>query len=120
MQETQVRSLGGEDPLEKAMATHFSILAWEISWMEEPGGLQSTGLQRVRRDWAISLFLFTSLPLGPPEKLQIFEKKNRLQHYTSFICTTLYFYFCMFYNMLKTTKTLVSLAHSTVDPTLPN
>ena len=42
-QETQVRSLGREDPLEKEMATHFSFLAWEILWTEEPGGLQSVG-----------------------------------------------------------------------------
>ena len=46
MQETWVRSLGQEDPLEKEMATHSSILAWKISWTEEPGGLQSTGLQK--------------------------------------------------------------------------
>ena len=46
-QETQVQSLGWEDPLEKDMATHSSILAWEIPWTEEPGRLQSTGLQRV-------------------------------------------------------------------------
>ena len=45
MQETQVLSLGQEDPLEKGMATHSSILAWEIPWMEEPGGLQSMGSQ---------------------------------------------------------------------------
>ena len=45
MQETWVRSLGQEDPLEKEMATHTSILAWEILWTEEPGGLQSMGLQ---------------------------------------------------------------------------
>ena len=45
MQDTSVRFLGGEDHLEKEMATHFSILAWEISWTEEPGGLLSTGLQ---------------------------------------------------------------------------
>ena len=44
-QETPVWSLGGEDPLEKEMATHSSILAWEIPWTEEPGGLQSMGLQ---------------------------------------------------------------------------
>ena len=50
MQETQVRSLGQEDPLEKGMATHSSILAWEISWTEEPSELQSVGLQRVRHD----------------------------------------------------------------------
>ena len=43
MQETQVQSLGWEDPLEKEMATHFSILAWNIPWTEEPGGLQSRG-----------------------------------------------------------------------------
>ena len=45
MQETQVRSLGQEDSLEKDMATHSSILAWEIQWTQEPGGLQSMGLQ---------------------------------------------------------------------------
>ena len=47
IQETQVRSLGREDPLEKEMATHSSILAWKISWTQEPGALQSMGLQRV-------------------------------------------------------------------------
>ena len=45
--ETHVRSLGREDPLEKEMATHSSILAWRIQWTEDPGGLQSIGLQRV-------------------------------------------------------------------------
>ena len=59
MQETWVWSLGWEDTLEKEMATHSSILAWRIPWMEEPGGLQSTGLQRVRRD-----FIFTFLSLS--------------------------------------------------------
>ena len=43
----QVQSLGREDPLEKEMATHSSTLAWKIPWIEEPGGLQSVGLQRV-------------------------------------------------------------------------
>ena len=47
MQETRVPSLGQEDPLEKGMATHSSILAWRIPWREEPGRLQSMGLQRV-------------------------------------------------------------------------
>ena len=47
MQGTWVPSLDWEDPLEKEMATHSSILAWRISWTEGPGGLQSTGLQRV-------------------------------------------------------------------------
>ena len=50
VQETQVRSLGQEVPLEKEMATCSSILAWRIPWTEEPGGLQSMGLQRVGRD----------------------------------------------------------------------
>ena len=50
MQETWVPSLSQEDPLEKRMATHSSILAWEISWTEEPGGLESMELQRVGHD----------------------------------------------------------------------
>ena len=50
MQETQVRFLGQEDPLEKEMATHPSTLAWKIPWIEEPGRLQSMGLQRVRHN----------------------------------------------------------------------
>ena len=51
MQDTWVWSLGQEDPLEKGMATHSSILAWEIPWTEEPGELMSTGLQRVGHNW---------------------------------------------------------------------
>ena len=50
MQETQVGSLGWEDPLEKEMATHCSILAWRIPWREKPSGLQSIGSQRVGQD----------------------------------------------------------------------
>ena len=50
MRETWVRSLGREDPLEKEMATHSSILAWRIPWREEPGRLQSTGSQTVGHD----------------------------------------------------------------------
>ena len=50
MWETWVRALGWEDPLEKEMATHSSILAWRIPWTEKLGGLQSTGLQRVGHD----------------------------------------------------------------------
>ena len=46
MQETWVQSVGREDPLEKEMATHFSILAWRIPWTEEPSGLHSTGSQK--------------------------------------------------------------------------
>ena len=55
MQETRVQSLGWEDPLEKEMATHSSILAWKIRWMEEPGRLQSIGLQRVGHDFTFTV-----------------------------------------------------------------
>ena len=57
MQETWVPSLGWEDPLEKKMATHSSILAWKTSWTEEPGGLQSMGSQRVRHNWVTNTYL---------------------------------------------------------------
>ena len=57
MQETQIQSLCQEDPLEKVMATHSSILAWRIPWTEEPGGLQSMGLQRVGHNWVINFIL---------------------------------------------------------------
>ena len=50
MQETRVQSLGQEDPLEKEMATHSSVLGWEIPWTEEPGRLQSMESQRMRND----------------------------------------------------------------------
>ena len=58
MLETWVRSLGWEDPLEKGMATHFSILAWRIPWTEESGGLHSVGLQRVDMTEQLTLSLF--------------------------------------------------------------
>ena len=60
MWETQVQSLGQEDPPEKGMATHSSILAWRIPWTEEPGELQSMGSQRVRLDWVTETFTFFS------------------------------------------------------------
>ena len=50
IQETQVQTLSWEDPLEKEMTTHSNILAWKIPWTEEPGGLQSMGLQRLGHD----------------------------------------------------------------------
>ena len=59
-QETRVRSLGWEDPLEKGMATHSSMVAWEISWTEEAGPLQSMGSQRVRYD-GVSMAWHSSL-----------------------------------------------------------
>ena len=63
MRETGVQFLGQEDPLEKEMVTHSSILAWRIPWMEKPGSLQSTGLQRVLHDRATSLSLSLSITI---------------------------------------------------------
>ena len=64
MWETWVRSLRREDPLEKEMATHSIFLAWEILWREEPGGLQSVWLQRVRHDGATSLVQLVAFQIG--------------------------------------------------------
>ena len=57
MQETQVWSLGREDPLQKGMATHSSILAWRIPWTEELGGIQPRGSQRIGYNWVTNLHL---------------------------------------------------------------
>ena len=62
MQETQVRSLSREYPLEKRMATHSSILAWRIPWTEEPSGLCSMGLQTVGHDWTTNIFTLLHSP----------------------------------------------------------
>ena len=61
MQETWIQSLGWEEPLEKGMATHSGILTWRIPWTEEPGGVQSTGLQRVRHDSMTNTFKHISI-----------------------------------------------------------
>ena len=72
MWETQVRSLGQEDPLEKEMATYSSTLAWKIPWTEEPGRLQSMGSKRVGHDWATSLsFLHPYMTTGKTIALTI-------------------------------------------------
>ena len=70
MWETRVQSLGQEDPLEKEMATHSSTLAWKIPWTEEPGRLQSMGLQRVRQGLSDfnSLHLHSHSPTPWPQK----------------------------------------------------
>ena len=70
MQETRVRSLGRKDPLEKGMTIHSSILAWRIPWTEDPGWLQSMGLQRVGHDWVTNTFnLFYEVSLCCWEKV---------------------------------------------------
>ena len=68
MQETWVQSLGWEDPLGEGMATHSSILAWRIPWREEPGGLQSIGLQRVEHHWVTE---YTDLCIKQPNSFEI-------------------------------------------------
>ena len=76
MQETRVRSLGQEDPLEKEMATHSSILAWRIPWTEEPGRLQSMGSQRVRHDWVTSLHLQNLITLTQKKTIMNLHGKS--------------------------------------------
>ena len=86
MQETRVRSLGWEDPLEKDMAAYFSILAWEITWTEEPGGFQSIGVaKRVKHNWVTkqhqsfginSSFVVTLLHLNSWISSQFFADLN--------------------------------------------
>ena len=60
--ETQVRSLGQKDPLEKGIATHSGFFAWRVLWTEEPGGLRSMGLQAARHDWVANTFTWPSIP----------------------------------------------------------
>ena len=64
IQETWIKSLDGEDPLKEEMATHSSIPAWRIPWMEEPGGFQSMASQRVGHDWVTNIYTFP--PVQPP------------------------------------------------------
>ena len=79
MQGTRVQSLGQEDPLEKGMAIHSSILAWRIPWTEGPGGLQSVRSQRVGHDWATNTTLLPT-PVFLPEEFQEWtEEPGRLQ-----------------------------------------
>ena len=78
MQETWVWSLGWEDPLEKGLATHSSILAWRIPWKEKPGGLQSMVSQRIGYDWASNTFTFFPLKgsYQPKKKKKINYKRQ--------------------------------------------
>ena len=71
MKKTWIQSLGQEDPLEKEMATHSSILAWEIPWTEEPGRLQSMGSQRVRHD--------STTKTPPMTNFKTFQRKVQAQ-----------------------------------------
>ena len=96
MQETWVWPLGQKDPLEKEMATHSSILAWRIPWMEETGGLQFTGSQRVGHNWATSLssVLAWEIPwTEEPGGLQ-FMGSQRVDHDLVTTTTMNSFYLC--------------------------
>ena len=72
MQETWVWFLGQEDPLEKGMATHYTVISWRIPWTEEPGGLLSLGSQRVGQDWVTDTFTRSSV-LAPSNEILIEE-----------------------------------------------
>ena len=84
MQETRVRSLGWEGPLDKEMATHSSILDWRTPWTEEPGGLQSMGSQRVRHDWVTSNLAWKSKAVS-----HLISVTGRME--TSHLTSILYF-----------------------------
>ena len=84
MQETRVQSLGWEGPLGKEMPTHSSILAWEIPWTDEPGGLQSLGLQRIRHDLATK----QQIAIDWPKCTEILRSKRlTLQNLSSYTTT---------------------------------
>ena len=77
VQEIRVWSLGQEDPLEKEMATHSSVLAWKIPWIEKPGGLQSMGSQRVRHDWAPNTYLLNPWKESHDQPRQHIKKQRQ-------------------------------------------
>ena len=95
-----VGSLGWEDPLEEGTATHSSILAWKIRWTEEPGGLQSTGSQRVRHDWATQYTLAqTSRKVAQIVQLtliytfyQIYQFYHTFKNHTCFVLSVSFFF----------------------------
>ena len=98
MREIQVQSLGRKDPLEKAMATHSSTLAWKIPWTEESGGLQSMGSQRVGHDWVTSLSftrcnLFSECGFNPD---------FLLSHWVSFVI-----FLCLIFHTYKMGKIVI-------------
>ena len=114
VQEIRIQSLGWEDPLEKEMETHSSIVAWRFPWREEPGRLQSTGSQRVGYDWLVntqrSFSSTISYPLAPPVSNSyclytwcqpLYASHGTVLLYCSRYCTrklkTFYFCACSFF-----------------------
>ena len=95
MAETRVRSLGREDPLEKEMATHSSIIAWKIPWTEEPGGLHFMGPQRVKDDWVTNRFFhFNLAAIYITSKLWPFTFCHSSSPGSSYELLSLSFFFC--------------------------
>ena len=91
MQETWLWSLGREDPMEKEMATHSSILAWEIPWTEEPGGLQFMGSQSVWHNWATNTFHFhLTILLNNSTPWYTWMKSSWMKTYHTEICTQMF------------------------------
>ena len=98
-----VWSLGQEDPLEKEIATHSSILAWRIPWTEEPGGLHSMGLQRVRQDWVTEHALTVNL-----QCVTLSDSAKWFSHIPEYICILFFRFFaiiryCMYFPVLYCT-----------------
>ena len=85
VQETWVWSLGQEDPLEKGMAIHSSILAWRIPWTEEPGSLWPRGSQRVRHDWVTNIDFFTFFLKSKMLYWQVVSHENKHRVYNIFV-----------------------------------
>ena len=111
MQETWVRSLGWEDPLEKGMATHSGILAWRISWTEEPGGLQSMGSERVIQDWVITHTLDTFIWLPAYHQLASYNYHEVTQ--LSFLLVVITFKICSLSNfqVYSTMLTIITMLY---------
>ena len=93
VQKTQVRYLGWEDPLEKDMATHSSILAWRILWREQHSGLQPMGLHRVGHDWAINTFMNILSAISDPDKESV-SGMERLNHPSKLMAEGRYYAIC--------------------------
>ena len=85
-----ISKVGREDPLEKEMPTHSSILAWKIPWMEDPGRLQSMGSQRVGHDWATSLLHFKAIDCVGHNKLWKTVKETGIPDHLTWLLRNLY------------------------------
>ena len=137
MWETWVRFLGWEDPLEKGMATHSSILAWRISWTEEPGRLESVGSQRVQHNWEAftcdyefsvesTFSLHSFLRLQPIINLSIIFLRRGDFFFVCFICFVLCLFVCsspvqcewslLIVQVLVCVEGVFPLTHLQVDP----